>query len=268
MSHPNRPHILVVDDEPLITSLLQGELELEGYAVSTANDGSSGLIAIRSTPAPDLLLLDWNLPDFSGLEICRRVRATGLSIPILMVTAHDAIKDKVEALDAGADDYLVKPFSIEELLARLRALHRRAVFRQPRMPRQPRISRAVATVATTTKLAAVPSEVAWRNSIPTTTVHTHTTTPVGVNAVGRCQPRDSNHPMAVPVRNGQAVSATPVTLTPPAWFRLPSATKNTTQAISATNAGSTGDLALRFSIITEGYGYFRTARRRRARARG
>jgi len=127
MSHPNRPHILVVDDEPLITSLLQGELELEGYAVSTANDGTSGLIAIRSTPAPDLILLDWNLPDFSGLEICRRVRATGLSIPILMVTAHDAIKDKVEALDAGADDYLVKPFSIEELLARLRALHRRAI---------------------------------------------------------------------------------------------------------------------------------------------
>jgi len=75
MSHPNPLHILVVDDEPLITSLLQGELELEGYAVSIANDGTSGLIAIRSTPGPDLLLLDWNLPDFSGLEICRRVRA-------------------------------------------------------------------------------------------------------------------------------------------------------------------------------------------------
>jgi DNA-binding response OmpR family regulator len=127
MSHPKPLHILVVDDEPLITSLLQGELELEGYAVSIANDGTSGLIAIRSTPAPDLLLLDWNLPDFSGLEICRRVRATGLAIPILMLTAHDAIKDKVEALDAGADDYLIKPFSIEELLARLRALHRRAM---------------------------------------------------------------------------------------------------------------------------------------------
>jgi DNA-binding response OmpR family regulator len=100
---------------------------LEGYAVSTANDGTSGLLAIRGTPAPDLVLLDWNLPDFSGLEICRRIRATGLAIPILMLTAHDAIKDKVEALDAGADDYLVKPFSIEELLARLRALHRRAL---------------------------------------------------------------------------------------------------------------------------------------------
>ncbi len=127
MSHPNPLRILVVDDEPLITSLLQGELELEGYAVSTANDGTSGLIAIRSTPAPDLVLLDWNLPDFSGLDICRRVRATGLAIPILMLTAHDAIKDRVEALDAGADDYLIKPFSIEELLARLRALHRRAL---------------------------------------------------------------------------------------------------------------------------------------------
>ena len=127
MSNPDRLHILVVDDEPLITSLLQGELELEGYAVSTANDGTSGLLAIRGTPAPDLVLLDWNLPDFSGLEICRRIRATGLAIPILMLTAHDAIKDKVEALDAGADDYLIKPFSIEELLARLRALHRRAI---------------------------------------------------------------------------------------------------------------------------------------------
>ena len=127
MTSPKPLHILVVDDEPRITSLLQGELELEGYSVSIANDGASGLLAIRNTPPPDLLLLDWNLPDFSGLEICRRMRATGLGIPILMLTAHDAIKDKVEALDAGADDYLIKPFSIEELLARLRALHRRAL---------------------------------------------------------------------------------------------------------------------------------------------
>jgi len=127
MTNPNPLHILVVDDEPLITSLLQGELELEGYAVSTSNDGAGGLVAIRSTPPPELIVLDWNLPDFSGLEICRRVRATGLAIPILMLTAHDAIKDKVEALDAGADDYLIKPFSIEELLARLRALHRRTM---------------------------------------------------------------------------------------------------------------------------------------------
>jgi len=131
MSHPNRLHILVVDDEPRITSLLQGELELEGYEVSIANDGTTGLIAIRSTPPPDLLLLDWNLPDFSGLEICRRVRATGMTTPILMLTAHDAIKDKVDALDAGADDYLIKPFSIEELLARLRALHRRTIPASP-----------------------------------------------------------------------------------------------------------------------------------------
>jgi DNA-binding response OmpR family regulator len=127
MSSTQSLHILVVDDEPRITNLLQGELELEGYTVSIANDGASGLIAVRSTPPPDLLLLDWNLPDFSGLEICRRVRATGLATPILMLTAHDAIKDKVEALDSGADDYLIKPFSIEELLARLRALHRRAL---------------------------------------------------------------------------------------------------------------------------------------------
>lgn len=126
MIPPHPVQILIVDDEPRITSLLQAELELEGYSVQVAHDGASGLIAIRSVPPPELLLLDWNLPDFSGLEICRRMRATGLSTPILMLTAHDAIKDKVEALDAGADDYLIKPFSIEELLARLRALQRRS----------------------------------------------------------------------------------------------------------------------------------------------
>ena len=125
MSPTHPVQILIVDDEPRITSLLQAELELEGYKVQVAHDGASGLLAIRSDPPPELLLLDWNLPDFSGLEICRRVRATGLSTPILMLTAHDAIKDKVDALDAGADDYLIKPFSIEELLARLRALQRR-----------------------------------------------------------------------------------------------------------------------------------------------
>ena len=116
---------------------------VEGYAVSIANDRTSGLLAIRSTPSPDLLRLDWDLPDFSGLEICRRGRATGLAIPILMLSAHDAIKDKVEALDAGADDYLIKPFSIEELLTRLRALHRRAMpakmFSGPAKPSNSRI---------------------------------------------------------------------------------------------------------------------------------
>jgi two-component system response regulator MprA len=122
----NQLHILVVDDEERITALLQSELEVEGYRVSVAMDGSSGLIALRSDPAPDLMILDWNLPDFSGLEICERMRSTGLSTPVLMLTAHDDIKDRVNALDTGVDDYLTKPFSIDELLARLRALHRRS----------------------------------------------------------------------------------------------------------------------------------------------
>ena len=131
MSNAPAPHVLVVDDEPRITTLLQGELELEGYPVSIANDGTTALIAMRGTNPPDLLILDRNLPDFCGLEICRRIRSTGLTTPILILTANDAIKDKVDALDAGADDYLVKPFSIQELLARVRALHRRALPANP-----------------------------------------------------------------------------------------------------------------------------------------
>ena len=123
--------LLLVDDEPKLTEFLRMELEVEGYAVQIANDGASGLIALRGEPAPDLVLLDWNLPDFTGLDICRRIRSTGMTVPVLMLTGYDEVKDKVEALDAGVDDYLVKPFSIEELLARLRALQRRVQALQP-----------------------------------------------------------------------------------------------------------------------------------------
>ena len=123
--------LLLVDDEPKLTEFLRMELEVEGYDVQIANDGASGLIALRGEPAPDLVLLDWNLPDFTGLDICRRIRSTGMTVPVLMLTGYDEVKDKVEALDAGVDDYLVKPFSIEELLARLRALHRRVQALQP-----------------------------------------------------------------------------------------------------------------------------------------
>ena len=123
--------LLVVDDEPKLTEFLRMELEVEGYSVDIANDGASGLIALRAEPAPDLVLLDWNLPDFTGLDICRRIRSTGMAVPVLMLTGYDEVKDKVEALDAGVDDYLVKPFSIEELLARLRALQRRSQALQP-----------------------------------------------------------------------------------------------------------------------------------------
>ena len=123
---PACPRVLVVDDERRLTDLLRLELDVEGYVVDVADDGASGLIRSRTEPAPDLIILDWNLPDFSGIDICQRMRAGGVHTPILMLTGHDDVHDRVTALDAGVDDYLVKPFSIDELMARLRAMHRRA----------------------------------------------------------------------------------------------------------------------------------------------
>ena len=90
--------LLLVDDEPKLTDFLKMELEVEGYEVEVAADGASGLIALRSEPGPDLVLLDWNLPDFTGLDICRRIRGTGMTVPVLMLTGYDEVKDKVEAL--------------------------------------------------------------------------------------------------------------------------------------------------------------------------
>ncbi|AII50243.1 PhoB family transcriptional regulator [Synechococcus sp. KORDI-52] len=121
-----RLRVLVVDDEAKLTELLKLELEVEGYDVDISSDGASGLIRSRSEPAPDLIVLDWNLPDFNGLDICQRIRAGGSTTPILMLTGNDEITDRVKALDAGVDDYLLKPFSIDELMARLRAMHRRS----------------------------------------------------------------------------------------------------------------------------------------------
>ena len=122
----SRPRVLVVDDEPRLTELLSLELDVEGYDVDIASDGATGLIRSRSEPAPDLIILDWNLPDFSGIDICQRIRAGGICTPILMLTGHEEVSDRVTALDAGVDDYLMKPFSIDELMARLRAMQRRA----------------------------------------------------------------------------------------------------------------------------------------------
>ena len=121
-----RPRVLVVDDEQRLTDLLRLELDVEGYEVDISNDGASGLIRSRCEPAPDLIILDWNLPDFSGIDICQRMRVSGVHTPILMLTGNDDVHDRVTALDAGVDDYLIKPFSIDELMARLRAMHRRA----------------------------------------------------------------------------------------------------------------------------------------------
>ena len=121
-----RLRVLVVDDEAKLTELLRLELDVEGYDVDIASDGAGGLIRSRTEPVPDLIILDWNLPDFSGIDICQRIRAGGVTTPILMLTGHDEITDRVKALDAGVDDYLIKPFSIDELMARLSAMRRRA----------------------------------------------------------------------------------------------------------------------------------------------
>ncbi|MBU4224923.1 MAG: response regulator transcription factor [Chloroflexi bacterium] len=115
--------ILIIEDDPAILKLLQRGLTYEGYQVDIATDGRSGLNLARDRH-PDLVILDWMLPGMDGLEVCRRLR-TGGSLPILMLTAKDTIQDRVQGLDAGADDYLVKPFNLDELLARIRALLRR-----------------------------------------------------------------------------------------------------------------------------------------------
>jgi len=119
--------ILVVDDDVKITSFLRRSLALEGYDVRVANSGLEAIRAVAESP-PDLMVLDIMMPDLDGLEVCRRIRAAGEEFPILMLTARDSVTDRVRGLDQGADDYLVKPFALEELLARLRALSRR---RQP-----------------------------------------------------------------------------------------------------------------------------------------
>ena len=117
-------HILLVEDEVNLARFIELELESEGYQVSVAHDGMSGLSIARQTP-PDLAILDWMLPGLTGLELCRRLRSTGSQLPVILLTAKDEVVDRVAGLDAGADDYVVKPFSIEELLARVRAGLRR-----------------------------------------------------------------------------------------------------------------------------------------------
>jgi len=116
--------VLVVDDDPAVSGALNRALRLEGYDVTLAPDGPQALEEIAVRP-PDALILDIGLPTIDGLDVCRRLRAAGDDTPVLMLTARDAINDRVQGLDAGADDYLVEPFALAELLARLRALLRR-----------------------------------------------------------------------------------------------------------------------------------------------
>jgi two-component system response regulator MprA len=116
--------LLVVDDEPPMRAALKRALELGGFEVSLAADGKEGLSSAEENH-PDLVVLDVLMPGVDGLEVCRTLRARGNRTPILMLTARDAVADRVDGLEAGADDYLVKPFALEELLARVRALLRR-----------------------------------------------------------------------------------------------------------------------------------------------
>ncbi|MGQ0840690.1 response regulator transcription factor [Actinokineospora sp.] len=125
--------ILVVDDDRAVRESLRRSLQFNGYQVDLASDGQQALDSVLGTDGarPDAMVLDVMMPRLDGLEVCRRLRGVGDDLPILVLTARDLVSDRVAGLDAGADDYLPKPFALEELLARLRALLRRATPEQP-----------------------------------------------------------------------------------------------------------------------------------------
>jgi len=118
--------VLVVDDERAVRESLRRALELEGYEIELAEDGRAALSRLETEEGqPDAVILDVLMPGVDGLDVCRRLRRTGIKVPVLMLTARDEVESRVAGLDAGADDYVTKPFALEELLARLRALLRR-----------------------------------------------------------------------------------------------------------------------------------------------
>ncbi|NLA65323.1 MAG: response regulator transcription factor [Leucobacter sp.] len=125
--------VLVVDDEPSITQLLAMALRYDGWNVHTAATGEDAVAAVRSF-LPDVMVLDIMLPDFDGMQVLSRLRHNGAHVPVLFLTALDSVDDRVRGLTAGGDDYMVKPFSIEELVARLRALVRRSQMQRGRLP--------------------------------------------------------------------------------------------------------------------------------------
>src|SRR3982751_269710 len=127
--------ILVVDDEPAVREAVERALRLEGHDVLLAADGQEALGALDTRP-PDAIVLDVLMPRVDGLELCRRMRRRGDRTPVLMLTARDAVSDRVAGLDAGADDYLIKPFALDELLARVRALLRRVAEPPDEEPEQ------------------------------------------------------------------------------------------------------------------------------------
>lgn len=124
-----KPRVLVVDDDKAVRESLRRSLEFNGYEVALAGDGAEALAAIAAT-SPDVVVMDVMMPRLDGLEATRALRTAGNDLPILVLTARDAVGDRVEGLDAGADDYLTKPFALQELLARLRALLRRVAPRE------------------------------------------------------------------------------------------------------------------------------------------
>ena len=116
--------LLIVDDDPELLKLLNDTLQQAGHACTPAADGQQALLHLRQRPF-ELVLLDWTLPDLEGVEVLRRMRRTALNTPVLMLTARDSLEERIAALDAGADDYLTKPFELQELNARVRAQLRR-----------------------------------------------------------------------------------------------------------------------------------------------
>lgn len=128
-----KERIVVIDDDEKITSMLRRALTFEGYSVAVAGDGQEGLRRVLEHE-PDVIVLDVMMPKIDGWEVCRRIREGGIATPVLMLTAKDEVTDRVKGLDLGADDYLVKPFALEELLARIRALLRRKSADKPEQP--------------------------------------------------------------------------------------------------------------------------------------
>jgi DNA-binding response OmpR family regulator len=128
-------HVLVIEDDPRLVRLLRRLLEEDRHVVETATTGRDGLDIAEATDGVQLIVLDIGLPDISGLEVARRLRSSGSDVAILMLTARDTVGDRVAGLDAGADDYLVKPFAYEELAARLRALGRRGTAQRRTEPK-------------------------------------------------------------------------------------------------------------------------------------
>jgi two-component system, OmpR family, response regulator len=120
-------HVLVVDDEPVLAELVSMALRYEGWEITTAGDGATAIAAARETP-PDVVVLDVMLPDMSGLQVLHKLREQIPGLPLLLLTAKDSVEDRIAGLTAGGDDYVTKPFSLEELVARLRGLIRRSML--------------------------------------------------------------------------------------------------------------------------------------------